>query len=52
MLSKQSGIQAARGQRKWFHEVDDEWLPLMGEVSDKHIVLVWWEISCWLDDVL
>ena len=40
LLSEQGAIQAVRGQRKWFHEVDDVWLPLMGEVSDRHRVLV------------
>jgi hypothetical protein len=40
LLSKQDAIQANRGSRKWFHEVDDVWLPLMGEVLDRHPVLV------------
>ena len=40
LLAKQGAIQAARGQRKWFHEVDDVWSPLMGELSDRHPVLV------------
>jgi hypothetical protein len=37
---QQASIQCVRACRKYFHEVDEVWLPLMGESADRHPVLV------------
>ena len=38
--AKQAVINSQRGCRKYFHEIDDVWLPEMGISMDRHRVLV------------